>query len=93
MTAKWSRAASFCRRARPFGIQTSRAAIFLALALGGCGRSNTDKTVAVFDEPGPAYYVHETRLKDGTRCVVSTSGRSDGGTGIVCDWRSSEEPE
>lgn len=64
------------------------------LTLVGCVKGvDSPNTIVVYDEPGPAYYVHEIRLKDGTRCVVSTSALSDGGTGIACDWNSQESPE
>lgn len=68
-------------------------AALLVITAAGCAEQGTDKTVVVVTEPGPRYYVHEVHLRDGTRCVVSTSMRSDGGTGIACDWRSAEEVE
>ncbi len=62
--------------------------IVVALLLAGCdGDIGTRNTIVTHNEPGPSYYVHDVRLKDGTRCVVSTTSRRDGGTGIDCDFR------
>lgn len=59
------------------------------LALSGCGGPLDDRNTAIVENrPGPSFYVHEVLLKDGTRCVISTSGLPDGGTGIACDWGS-----
>lgn len=58
------------------------------LLLVGCsGDISTTNTIVKHNEPGPSYYVHDVTLKDGTRCVVSTSGSYKGGTGIDCDFR------
>lgn len=48
-----------------------------------------EKTIVEHSEPGPSYYVHDILLKDGTRCVVSNTFSSSGGTGIACDWKKS----
>lgn len=60
------------------------------LMLAGCEQRPLDdsKTSIVRNEPGPSYYVHEARLQDGTRCVVSTSNDYRGGAAITCEWRS-----
>ena len=58
------------------------------LLLVGCsGDISTTNTIVKHNEPGPSYYVHDVTLKDGTRCVVSTSRSDRGGTGIDCDFR------
>ncbi len=62
-------------------------AIVVLLLVGCSGDISTNNTLVKHNEPGPSYYVHDVTLKDGTRCVVSTSKRSDGGTGIDCDFR------
>lgn len=66
-------------------------AVLVALGLvaaGGCtSQLDTSSTAQVTDRPGPNFYVHEFILKDGTRCVISTSGLADGGTGVTCDWK------
>lgn len=64
--------------------------VFMAAAAlpAGCEKVDTSKTLVVRGQPGPTYYVHEVTLRDGTRCVVSTSASPEGGTGITCDWGS-----
>lgn len=62
-------------------------ALGIVSALTGCdGPYDGANTVQVHNEPGPSYYMHDMRLKDGTRCVVSTSSNEQGGTGVTCDW-------
>lgn len=68
--------------------------ISVLLLLAGCEpRLNSDHTTVVQDRPGPSFYFHEVMLKDGTRCVISTSSMSDGGTGVACDWRGEKNVE
>jgi hypothetical protein len=62
--------------------------LIAVLPLTGCDmpQADTSNTQTVLNRPGPSFYFHEVLLKDGTRCVVSTTGMSDGGTGVTCDW-------
>lgn len=61
--------------------------VALGLVTAGCGGvTDTSNTARVMNRPGPNFYVHEFVLKDGTRCVISTNGLADGGTGVTCDW-------
>lgn len=73
-----------------FSIMLSLAVLLslTGLLLTGCsGDISTTNTLVKRNEPGPSYYVHDVTLKDGTRCVVSTSRSDRGGTGIDCDFR------
>lgn len=78
-------------------VQVLCAAICTTIGFGfgmaGCTQStqSTPNTIVTRSEPGPSYFVHEVRLRDGTRCVVSTSGSNQGGTGITCDWAAESE--
>lgn len=80
----------FFKRLRELPRKPMTHAVLVALGLvtAGCGGViDTSNTAQVTDRPGPNFYVHEFILKDGTRCVISTSGLADGGTGVTCDWK------
>ncbi len=67
--------------------------IVLTVLLSACAPLDGSNTVVTANHPGPTYYVHDVRLKDDTRCVVSTTNSYDGGTGIACDWDGWSKPE
>jgi hypothetical protein len=87
----------FLRRLKKLPKKPMSQAVLVALGLvtgtGGCTVSYDEtNTAQVTNRPGPNFYVHEFALKDGTRCVISTSGLADGGTGVTCDWSGAKLP-